>query len=109
MPVAAEKWKLYAGVGLVIWAAGLQVSVGPVAANLALQVSRYCRVTSTSRRCRWLEHKCLSSLLSLQYSMWELQKRPEYKEKIEQPALERNLEDELDPKQKMQWSVRTKF
>lgn len=45
----------------------------------------------------------------MQYSMWELQKRPEYKEKIEKPALQRNLEDEMDPKQKMQWSVRTKF
>ncbi|CAK0787466.1 hypothetical protein CVIRNUC_010686 [Coccomyxa viridis] len=67
MPVTPEKWKLYAGIGLVLWAAGLQ------------------------------------------YSMWELQKRPEYKQKIEKPALERDLQDDMDPKQKMQWSVRTKF
>ncbi|CAL5222467.1 g4835 [Coccomyxa viridis] len=45
----------------------------------------------------------------LQYSMWSLQKRPEYKEKIEKPALERSLQDDSEPKEKTQWSVRTRF
>lgn len=46
----------------------------------------------------------------MQYSMWELQKRPEFKEKIEKPALERSLQEELEPKKdKTQWSVRTRF
>lgn len=43
MPVVAEKWKLYAGVGLVLWAAGLQVAIGPAAAGLAFQIFGHCK------------------------------------------------------------------
>ena len=37
MPVTPEKWKLYAGIGLVLWAAGLQVGVISVAGLLVPQ------------------------------------------------------------------------
>jgi hypothetical protein len=55
---------------------------------------------------------CISLLTEppVQYSIWELQQRPEFKEKIEKPALERSLQDEPDPKKsKTQWSVRTRL
>ena len=109
MPVTAEKWKLYAGIGLVLWAAGLQVGIRFVAGFLSCKLSPHCKAKLVWRQCHRPEHQSDCLCLSLQYSMWELQKRPEYKQKIEKPALERDLQDDMDPKQKMQWSVRTKF
>ena len=94
MPAAPQNWRLYAGGALIVWAAGLQVSHPPP-----------CK----AMRSYSLQSMRTSIACVVQYSMWSLQKRPEYKEKIEKPALERSLQDESEAKGRTQWSVRTKF
>ena len=71
---------------------GLQVGIRFVAGFLSCKLSPHCKAKLVWRQCHRPEHQSDCLCLSLQYSMWELQKRPEYKQKIEKPALERDLQ-----------------
>ncbi len=94
--MTSQNWRLYAGAALIVWAAGLQV----IQRASCLAIASLASIFKAVR---------LTSACATQYSMWSLQKRPEYKEKIEKPALERSLQDDSEPKEKTQWSVRTRF
>lgn len=94
--MTSQNWRLYAGAALIVWAAGLQVDSVIMLGNSIFQLLNF---TVAGQHVTY----------AVQYSMWNLQKRPEFKEKIEKPALERSLQDEPEPKEKTQWSVRTRF
>jgi hypothetical protein len=90
MAVPRRDWRIYAGVGLLVWAAGLQVTFCPSANFLCNTI---------------VEH--LSAHLFAQVHMWRLQQRPEFREKFEKQDQSGQSQEQQQPK--TQWSVRTRF
>ena len=72
MPLPKPDWRVYAGAGLLVWAAGLQV-------RFSLHTCYVASVERTSQR----RVKPQRQYFLLQVHMWYLQKQPGFKEKFQ--------------------------